>query len=80
MPIKQVHFFTQLNQNQSVIKLYRLSLEYFSKPNSGILTITYLSPDKNVFKGNFNMTLYNSQTNDSVQIKDGHFWINIDSL
>ena len=73
-------YFTQLNQNQSFIKLYHPDQEYYSKPNSGNLTITYLSPDKKELKGYFNMRLYNSQTGDSVQIKDGHFWIHKDSL
>ncbi len=70
---------TNLNQHQAFLFLANRGI-FLSKDNCGSIDITYLSPDKKEFKGKFNMTLYAYNRQDSIKIKNGHFWINIDSL
>jgi len=70
---------TYLYQNQAFV--YGLGGFYISEDNCGSIEITYLSPDKREFKGTFNMTLYNPYVaNDSIVIKNGLFWINLDTI
>ncbi len=70
---------TSLNQHQA--GLYLGGEKYVSKDHCGNIKINYLSPDKKEFKGIFNMTLYNANNSqDSIVIRNGDFWIHIDSL
>ncbi len=70
---------TQLNQNQAYMYGSEYPDVYISEDNCGSVEITYLSPDKREFKGRFNMTLYSPFAHDSIVIKNGHFWINLDT-
>ncbi len=73
--------YTYLNQNQAYIyPLFTHNYQYISEDNCGSVEITYLSSDKREFKGRFNMTLYAPQSQDSIVIKNGHFWIDLDKL
>ena len=73
--------YTYLNQNQAYIYVYNYPhVLYISEDNCGSVEITYLSPDKREFKGNFNMTLYSPVAQDSLVIKNGHFWVDLDKL
>jgi len=71
--------FTYLYQSQAFLSI--LNGIYISEDNCGTVDITYLSPDKKEFKGDFNMILYNpTNPQDSIVIEDGHFWIDMNTL
>ena len=53
---------------------------YYTHDGSGTVNITYLSEDKRKFKGTFEMTVYHENTNEPIEITDGHFNINLDTL
>ena len=74
--------YTYLNQNQAYT-YNACGYPYYlciSEDNCGSIEITYLSPDKREFKGKFNMILYSPDSQDSIVIKNGHFWIDLDKL
>lgn len=79
--ITESYGYTFLNQNQAYIyPLFAQNYRYISEDNCGSIEITYLSPDKREFKGKFNMILYSPDSQDSIVIKNGHFWIDLDKL
>ena len=53
---------------------------WYTRPGSGYIRFTYVSPDKRKFKGTFEMTVYHSVTGEEKHITDGHFNINLDKL
>ncbi len=55
-------------------------INYYTHDGSGSVNITYLSEDKRKFIGTFEMTVYHESTNQAIQITDGHFNINLDTL
>ena len=56
------------------------NIDYYTHDGSGTVNITYLSEDKRKFKGTFEMTVYHENTNEPIEITDGHFNINLDTL
>ena len=56
------------------------SIAYYTHDNSGTVNITYLSENKRHFKGTFEMTVYQENTNVEKQITGGYFNINLDTL
>jgi len=56
------------------------SYPWYTRPGSGYIRFTYVSPDKRKFKGTFEMTVYHSVTGEEKHITDGHFNINLDKL
>jgi len=59
-----------------VVRTYR----WYTRPGSGYIRFTYVSPDKRKFKGTFEMTVYHSVTGEEKHITDGHFNINLNTL
>ena len=55
------------------------SIAYYTHDGSGTVNITYLSEDKQKFKGTFDMSVYHENTDVEVKIT-GHFNINLDTL
>ncbi len=53
---------------------------WYTRPGSGYIRFTYVSPDKRKFKGTFEMTVYHSVTGEEKHITGGHFNINLDKL
>jgi len=53
---------------------------YYTRDGTGEINITYLSDDKQQFKGTFNMTVYHMNTGVTKEITEGHFNINLDTL
>jgi len=53
---------------------------WYTRPGSGHIRFTYVSPDKRKFKGTFEMTVYHAVTGEEKHITDGHFNINLDKL
>jgi len=56
------------------------STAYYTRDGTGEINITYLSDDKQQFKGTFNMTVYHMNTGVTKEITEGHFNINLDTL
>ena len=85
--LNQSHYDTcQIPDNHSFITQKELEngiyhhIHYYTHDGSGTVNITYLSDDKKHFKGTFQMTVYHEDTNEEIQITDGHFNINLDTL
>lgn len=55
------------------------TIDYFTRNNSGIVNITYLSVNNRQFKGTFEMVVYGNNGN-VKHITGGHFDINLDTL
>jgi len=53
---------------------------YYTHNGTGEVNITYLSEDKQKFKGTFQMTVYRETTGETKEITEGHFNINLDTL
>lgn len=56
------------------------NINYYSHNGSGSVTVTHLSVDKRVFKGTFEITVYHENTDEPIEITEGHFNINLDTL
>ncbi len=70
-------FYNKEEQNENGIMVTK---HYYTHDGSGTVNITYLSDNKRHFKGSFEMTVYHEDTNAEIQITDGHFNINLDTL
>ncbi len=75
--VRDNHAYYAKKENMNGTFLTKL---YYTHDGSGTVNITYLSEDKRKFKGTFEMTVYHENTNEPIEITDGHFNINLDTL
>jgi len=54
---------------------------YYTKPGSGEIRITYVSPDGKIIKGTFEGTLYREDNDQiSMEVENGQFHINLETI